>query len=283
MKNKERIVILGGRSFIASNLIKLLKKNKRNFLPIYKKRIDLTNANSNKKLSNLLKKNDLIVFISAIAPVKNFNMLNKNLEICMNDFKILKQKKINYLLYVSSDAVYSDTNKLISENSITKPDNLHGFMHLMRENILKLLKIKLCVVRPTLVYGTNDPHNGYGPNQFIRLAQSNKNIQLFGKGEEKRDHIHINDVGIAIYNLINRRYVGTVNLVSGNVISFFDIAKKITNIYKVNLSFKKRKGPMPHNGYRAFNNNLLKKIFAGKQKITSLVDWIEKQEKYKKI
>ena len=283
MKNKERIVILGGRSFIASNLIKLLKKNKRNFLPIYKKRIDLTNANSNKKLSNLLKKNDLIVFISAIAPVKNFNMLNKNLEICMNVFKILKQKKINYLLYVSSDAVYSDTNKLISENSITKPDNLHGFMHLMRENILKLLKIKLCVVRPTLVYGTNDPHNGYGPNQFIRLAQSNKNIQLFGKGEEKRDHIHINDVGIAIYNLINRRYVGTVNLVSGNVISFFDIAKKITNIYKVNLSFKKRKGPMPHNGYRAFNNNLLKKIFAGKQKITSLVDWIEKQEKYKKI
>ena len=210
-------------------------------------------------------------------------MLNKNLEICMNVFKILKQKKINYLLYVSSDAVYSDTNKLISENSITKPDNLHGFMHLMRENILKLLKIKLCVVRPTLVYGTNDPHNGYGPNQFIRLAQSNKNIQLFGKGEEKRDHIHINDVGIAIYNLINRRYVGTVNLVSGNVISFFDIAKKITNIYKVNLSFKKRKGPMPHNGYRAFNNNLLKKIFAGKQKITSLVDWIEKQEKYKKI
>ena len=40
---------------------------------------------------------------------------------------------------------------------------------------------------------------------------------------------------------------------------------------------------MPHNGYRAFNNNLLKKIFAGKQKITSLVDWIEKQEMYKMV
>ena len=40
---------------------------------------------------------------------------------------------------------------------------------------------------------------------------------------------------------------------------------------------------MPHNGYRAFNNNLLKKIFAGKQKITSLENWIEKKEKYKKI
>ena len=47
-------------------------------------------------------------------------------------------------------------------------------MHLMRENMLKLLDVKLCIVRPTLIYGTNDPHNGYGPNQFIRLAQSKK-------------------------------------------------------------------------------------------------------------
>ena len=42
----------------------------------------------------------------------------------------------------------------------------------MRENILKLLNIKLCIVRPTLVYGANDPHNGYGPNKFIRLAHN---------------------------------------------------------------------------------------------------------------
>ena len=26
------------------------------------------------------------------------------------------------------------------------------------------------ILRPTLVYGANDPHNGYGPNRFRRLA-----------------------------------------------------------------------------------------------------------------
>ena len=72
----------------------------------------------------------------------------------------------------------------------------------MRENMIKLLKVKFCIVRPTLVYGPNDPHNGYGPNQFIRLAQSNKNITLFGKGEERRDHIHIKDVGKVIYTCL---------------------------------------------------------------------------------
>ena len=36
----------------------------------------------------------------------------------------------------------------------------------------------------------------------------------------------------------------------------------------------KRNGPMPHNGYRAFNNNLLRKIFP-KIKIINLLNWIK--------
>jgi UDP-glucose 4-epimerase len=282
--NKDiRVIILGGNSFVASNFINLLKKNKIKHLPIFKKNIDLTKKSSIQKLSGILKKNDVLVFISAIAPVKNIKMLIQNLDMCKNVFNVLKNKKIDYLLYVSSDAVYSDSKKPISENSETKPDNLHGFMHLMRENILKLLDIKLCIVRPTLVYGCNDTHNGYGPNQFIRLAQSKKKISLFGKGEERRDHIHVNDVGNAIYFLINKKYVGTVNLVSGNTISFFKIAQKIKDLYKVKIKYLKRSGPMPHNGYRAFNNNLLKKILLKKNNFIKIFDSINKKEKYKKI
>ena len=273
---------MGGNSFVASNFINLLKKNKKKFLPIFKKNIDLTNTNSIKKLSRVLKKNDSLVFISAIAPVKNFKMLIQNLDMCKNVFEVLKKKKINYLLYVSSDAVYSDSKKRLTEQSETKPDNLHGFMHLMRENILKLLNIKLCIVRPTLVYGSNDSHNGYGPNQFIRLAQSKKDISLFGKGEEKRDHIHVNDVGNEIYFLVNKKYVGTVNLVSGNVNSFFKIAQKIKDLYKVKIKYVKRKGPMPHNGYRAFNNYLLKKILPKTNNPINIFEWVKKKEKYKR-
>ena len=283
MKKDIRIVILGGNSFVASNFINLLKKNKIKYLNIFKKNIDLTKTNSIQKLSRILKKNDILVFISAIAPVRNIKILIQNLDMCKNVFNVLKKKKIKYLLYVSSDAVYSDSKKPILENSETKPDNLHGFMHLMRENILKLLDIKLCIVRPTLVYGCNDTHNGYGPNQFIRLAQSKKKISLFGRGEERRDHIHVNDVGNAIYFLINKEYVGTVNLVSGTVTSFFKIAQKIKDLYKVKIKYMKRNGPMPHNGYRAFNNSLLKKILPNKNNFIKIFDSINKKEKYKKI
>jgi len=46
--------------------------------------------------------------------------------------------------------------------------------------------IPLAILRPTLVYGAGDPHNGYGPNRFRRLASANQPIVLFGEGEERR-------------------------------------------------------------------------------------------------
>ena len=281
MNKNTRIVILGGNSFVASNFIKLLRKKKIKYLPIFKKNVDLTKKNSISKLSKLLKRDDILIFISAVAPVKNFIMLNQNLDMCKNVHKVIQQKKIKYLLYVSSDAVYSDTKKKITEKSDTNPENLHGFMHLMRENILKLLDINLCIVRPTLIFGKEDTHNGYGPNQFIRLAQLNKKINIFGKGEEKRDHIHVDDVGEAIFYLIKKKYIGTVNLVSGRVISFYEVAQKIKDTYKIRLNFKKRVGPMPHNGYRAFDNKILRKILPKGYNFINVLNWINKKERYK--
>lgn len=281
MNKNTRIVILGGNSFVASNFINLLRKKKIKYLPIFKKNIDLTKKNSISKLSKLLKRDDILIFISAVAPVKNFTMLNQNLDMCKNVHKVLQQKNIKYLLYVSSDAVYSDTKKKITEKSDTNPENLHGFMHLMRENILKLLNVNLCIVRPTLIFGTEDTHNGYGPNQFIRLAQLNKKINIFGKGEEKRDHIHVDDVGEAIFYLIKKQYIGTVNLVTGRVISFYEIAQKIKDTYKIRLNFKKRGGPMPHNGYRAFDNKILRKILPKEYNFINVLNWINKKERYK--
>ena len=280
MKKNNRVVILGSKSFIASELIKKLKKNNDNYLLINRNKINFKKENSTNKLIKILRKKDIVVFIAAVAPVKNFKMLNENLVICKHISSAIKKKGIKHLLYVSSDAVYSDTKNLITEKSQTEPENLHGFMHLIRENILKLLNIRLCIVRPTLFYGTADPHIGYGPNKFIRLAQLTKNILIFGKGEEKRDHIHVKDVGLVLYNLIKIKYEGIVNIVTGNAISFLTIALKIKNTYKIKLKYLKRIGPMPHNGYRAFNNKLIKKILP-KVEFDNILDWVEKKEKHK--
>ena len=64
--------------------------------------------------------------------------LFNNMKICDNVCKSLKGKKINKLIYISSDAVYSDTSLKITEKSKALPNSIHGMMHLMREISLQI-------------------------------------------------------------------------------------------------------------------------------------------------
>ncbi len=282
-KKLNRVVILGANSFIGKAITK--KFISQNIKPVLvtRKNVDLEKKQSCNKLKKILKKDDTIIFIAAVAPVKNIEMLNQNLLICKNIIESLKIKKPNHVIYLSSDAVYSDSKNKINEKSETTPESFHGFMHLIRENMLKELKCKKTFVRPTLVYGSDDPHNGYGPNKFIRCAQNNEEIFLFGKGEERRDHIHVDNVADIVSTVVIKKIGGIINAVSGNVISFNKIAKNLKKIYPT-LVIKnlKRNGPMPHNGYRAFDNKLLKKYFP-KLYLTKLSDWIKNKDEFKKI
>jgi nucleoside-diphosphate-sugar epimerase len=282
-KKLNRVVILGANSFIGKAITK--KFISQNIKPVLvtRKNADLEKKQSFNKLKKILKKDDTIIFIAAVAPVKNIEMLNQNLLICKNIIESLKIKKPNHVIYLSSDAVYSDSKNKINEKSETTPESFHGFMHLIRENMLKELNCKKTFVRPTLVYGSDDPHNGYGPNKFIRCAQNNEEIFLFGKGEERRDHIHVDNVADIVSTVAIKKIDGIINAVSGNVISFNEIAKNLKKIYP-NLVIKnlKRNGPMPHNGYRAFDNKLLKKYFP-KLYLIKLSDWIKNKDEFKKI
>jgi nucleoside-diphosphate-sugar epimerase len=261
MKNN-KVIVLGSSGFIAKNLKKFFLKKKVNSTFISSKTIDLVKQNSYKKLSKKINTGNIVIFISAKAPVKNLEMLTDNIKILENVSKAIGKKKIKQIIYISSDAVYSDSIKKIRENYNREPDNLHGMMHVVRENYLKSMFLKkLCILRPTLIYGEGDPHNGYGPNKFMRLAKKNEDILLFGKGEELRDHININDVVKIIYYSVIKNFRGEYTLATGNVISFFNIAKIIKKLYnsKSEIIFQKRLGKMPHRGYRCFDVNKIKK------------------------
>ena len=262
MNKNSRVVIFGKNGFIAENIISFLNKKKIQNKALSSQNLNLLKKSSIKKIKETIYENDVIIFISAKAPVKNLKMFNENLTMLNNFIAGIDNKKIKHLIYVSSDAVYADSSKKINERSITDPDSLHGIMHLTREKLLETLNIKLTIVRPTLVYGSKDPHNGYGPNKFVRLAKQNSDIVLFGKGEEKRDHIWVNDLAKIIFIIIKKNIYGKINATSGKVFSFFQINKiiKKTSNKKINIIFTKRSGKMPHNGYRAFQKSRIQNI-----------------------
>ena len=260
-----RVVVLGAGGFVSSKVSKKLVGKKISVLNLTRKDLDLTKNESVKKLIKIINNEDTLFFAAAKAPVKNHEMFLQNLLMCKTVVEAISEKPVNHLVYLSSDAVYSDSKELISENSETKPDSLHGLMHLTREIMLNIPSNKFfCIVRPTLIYGDNDPHNSYGPNKFFRSAKKNEDIELFGKGEELRDHVWIEDVAEIVYRLIINKSVGKINLATGSVISFSQIAREIIKFTKSSSMIKsiKRNGPMPHNGYRAFNIDCCKKVFS---------------------
>ena len=276
MKSK-KLFILGSGGFISGNLEKILKDKNKNYIFIKRKKIDLTKLTDVKKLKKIIKPSDEVFFVAAKAPVKNIVMLNENLKMIINFCKVFNNESIKKIIYLSSDAVYSDSYKPLKENSLKEPDSWHGLMHITREQIIKnnFSKKNFLILRPTLVYGKNDPHNGYGPNKFCRDAKNKKKIFIFGKGEELRDHIWVKDLSNIIFKLIYSNKYGEFNLTPGKLISFNNIAKIIHNESDAKIVNLKRKGKMPHNGYRPISNKKIKKLFPS-YKFKTLAEVINK-------
>jgi nucleoside-diphosphate-sugar epimerase len=155
----------------------------------------------------------------------------KNLVMAEQVIAALKAQPVAHLVYISSDAVYDDAANPVTERSCCQPSSMHGMMHAARELMLKSeLKLPFAVLRPSLLYGENDPHNGYGPNRFRRLAEKGDPITLFGEGEEQRDHVYIDDVARLVTAVVMHRSTGILNIATGSSVSFRDIAELVVEI-----------------------------------------------------
>ena len=163
------------------------------------------------------------------------------------------------------------------ETSTKAPDNLHGMMHAAREVMLAAYAdCPLAIIRPTLVYGEGDPHNGYGPNRFLKTAQHNNMIQLFGNGEERRDHVFVEDVAELSSRMVLMGFDGSLNAATGKVYSFLEIANAVAHrsAHEIKIETLPRQGVMPHNGYRPFDSSKTSTLFPDFQ-YTDLISWIK--------
>jgi nucleoside-diphosphate-sugar epimerase len=113
----------------------------------------------------------------------------------------------------------------------------------------------LAFLRPTLIYGAADPHSGYGPNRFRRQAAKNEPILIFGEGEEKRDHVSVEDVARLAVLILRHRSTGALNAVTGISTSFHDIAHIVAShvMPPGKVQSQPRPGPRAHLLHRFFD------------------------------
>jgi len=260
----QRVVVLGAGGFVGGASARLLAARGIPVLALGRRTLDLLAPDAGSRLADRLQAQDTLLVVSALAPCKDAAMLTANLRMMEAVAAALQKAAVAHVVYISSDAVYRDSAAPLDETSCAEPGSLHGVMHLARELVLKdAFKGPLAVLRPSLLYGAADPHNGYGPNRFRRQASAGQEIFLFGEGEERRDHVLIDDVAELVARVIARRSRGTLNVATGEVHSFHAIAERIAAMFAPPASIRRlpREGPMPHGGYRPFDISACRTAF----------------------
>jgi len=261
----ERTVVIGAAGFVGNALMRRLNRAGANALGLTRKDVDLIAPGAGERLADVLRTADAVVAVAARAPCKDLSMMVENMLIVRAITDALGKVPAQQVVNIGSDAVYADAPVPITELTPTAPTSLHGAMHIAREIAFTgSVKSPLALLRPTLIYGAEDPHNGYGPNRFRRLANSGQEIVLFGEGEERRDHVLVEDVAEIIFRVLQRRSKGVLNIATGHTHSFREIADLVVTGTgrKVAVKASPRSGPMPHNGYRPFDISECRAAFA---------------------
>lgn len=251
-----RVIVMGAGGFVGGAIAARLERDGVSVLRLSRNDVDLLAADAADRLGAQLKGGDALVAVAALAPCRDARMLRDNMTIALNIVEAASHVPFSHVVNISSDAVYADEPVPLTEASPAAPTSLHGAMHLARELMFKAtIKMPLAILRPSLLYGAGDPHNGYGPNRFRRLVAKGEPIVLFGDGEERRDHVLIDDVAEITARVLYLRSIGILNIATGTVASFREIAEMIVKLSGKSIAIRgtPRSGPMPHNGYRPFD------------------------------
>lgn len=229
-----RVVLIGGTGIIGKVLASVLNEANVSVLSLGSDDINLLDREASGHLAGQLKDSDSVVLLAGLAPNRGrgLDTMVANISMGMSVCEALNRQPVAHVVYVSSDAVYPRGIEYIHEGTPVEPSDSYAAMHLMRERLLAgLSSMPVVILRCTQISSFEDTHDAYGPNRFRRMAEQEGRIVLFGDGEDRRDHITVNDVAAIVYRCLLRRSEGILNVATGHSMSFLEVAQTVAACY----------------------------------------------------
>jgi len=253
---KKSVLVTGGNGAVGCNLVmKLLdlgtkvtvlddfsqsrKGNLKNHKNLKIIKGDITNSKILKKVFS--KKFDIVFHLAArFANEMSVNDplgdLRVNVEGTLKILLESAKHDVKRFVYTSSSSLYGQSNSVIKkENSFPKPSTPYASSKLSGEfycnAIHELYSMDYTIVRLSNSYGPHDPPGKFRnviPN-FIKAAQSNKNLIITGTGNETRDFTYVDDVvnGIILAGTKPKGRNEIFNLGTGKETKISEVAKQI--------------------------------------------------------
>ena len=258
-----KVLVTGGAGFIGSHIVdkfddvRVLDNLSSGSLKNLTKKVDFIKGDItdydtvNKAMKDIYYVFHLAAFVSVaesmIFPEKTYDVNVKGTE---NVLKAAKENNVKKVIYTSTAAVYGNNQNLpLKEDSKLNPLSPYGKTKLEGEKLCP--KYNAVCLRPFNVFGPRqNPDSPYSGiiSIFINNALQNKELIIYGDGEQTRDFIFVEDV-VKANLLAMKKGNGIYNIGVGKKVSINELARKIIELTNSSSKIKyaeERKGDIKH-------------------------------------
>lgn len=230
-------------------------------------------------------------------------ILSNSLQIDLNVLQAARKARVGRLLFSSSACVYPEYNQETTDAAPLKEHEVYPALPEAAYGWGKLTTEKLCE-HFRKDYGLDTRitrfHNVYGPEETweggrekapaalsrkIALAKlrGEKEIEMWGDGEQRRSFIYISDVVKGLIALMDSDYPEAVNIGNDYTVSINELAEMLMQVANYPVAVKHVAGALGVRG-RNSDNTLARKVMPQwkpevglNEGLTTTYQWIEKQ------
>ncbi len=237
MEINNKIGITGGRGFIGSNLIKLLKRKK---IPYVLFEGDLLNKKDMESFF-IKEKSTIVIHLAGRFFGTPKQLYRTNVVTTANLLSFGVKHGLKKIIYASTGGIYGEPlhNTGSKENDKPNPNTPYAKSKLQAEKIVQIYrskyKLKTIILRFPNIYGQG--HKQGVVHDLFQSIQNNKRMVIFGDGNQRRQFLNVNDACEAIILALKHGRSDVFNITNAREYSINEIVKYLQKRYKFTVQY----------------------------------------------